>query len=466
MRSISTKITLALVAVGLTGTFLVAVFARWSTSNAFQEFLFNQDRSDLVSGLVEHYQTHGSWNELHQAFPSPFFTKGDRDIRRGSPFALADQNGNILVPGLGYSPGSAVPGFVLEEGLPVQSEGETVGFLLFGQSNFRVGPAGTEFLQRVSLLFLATTLGAGVIALLLSGLLSRSLTRPILELTAATREVAKGNLEKRVAIHSNDEIGQLAESFNQMNAQLARAQELRRQMTADIAHELRTPLSVIMGHADAVQDEVLPPSKETFQVIQEEAQRLNHLVEDLRTLTLSEAGEMPLNLQDLPLTEVLERAVAGYRSYALTQGIDLTIDLADDLPIVPHDPQRMEQVMGNLLSNAIRYTPAGGKVAIRAEASEQEMIIRVSDTGPGIPEEDLEKVFHRFYRVDAARSREDGGSGLGLAIAKSIIERHGGSIRVESVEGEGSTFVICLSSKSDRTGARDMPDAQIDGGLH
>jgi signal transduction histidine kinase len=288
------------------------------------------------------------------------------------------------------------------------------------------------------------SLGAVLASVFLGVLLARSLTRTLRELTVATVKVAKGDLEQQVPIRSNDELGELAASFNQMSSDLAQSRDLRRQMTADIAHELRTPLTVVLGHTEALSDGALPPDPETFEIIYDETKRLNRLVEDLRTLSLSDAGELHLNRHRTPPGDLLERAAAARKSEAKAKDIALQIESAVELPAVEVDPDRMTQVLVNLLDNALRYTPGGGTISLSARRTQEGVAIEVKDTGPGIPPEDLSHLFERFYRGDKSRQREQGGSGLGLAIAKSLVESQGGQMRVESKPGEGATFIIEL----------------------
>jgi signal transduction histidine kinase len=323
-------------------------------------------------------------------------------------------------------------------------DGEQVGtyFNLGVRADPRV-PLSAQIRRLYSSLVLASV-GAVLASILLGALLARSLTRTLRELTAATHKVAEGDLEQQVPIRSKDELGELATSFNQMSTDLAKSRDLRRQMTADIAHELRTPLTVVLGHTEALSEGQLPPDPETFDIIYDETKRLNRLVEDLRTLSLSDAGELHLNQQQVPPKELLDRSAAARKQEALANEIQLLIDAAEDLPTVNVDADRMTQVLVNLLDNALRYTPAGGQIRLAAQSTASGVELEVKDTGPGIPEEELDHLFERFYRGDKSRQREAGGSGLGLAIAKSLVEAQGGQIKVASKPGEGATFIIEL----------------------
>jgi signal transduction histidine kinase len=297
------------------------------------------------------------------------------------------------------------------------------------------------FLDRVSL---RGALTATVIALIVGVLLASSLTRPLRELTAAIRSMARGELGQEVPVRSQDELGALTAAFNQMSADLARANEARRQMTADIAHDLRTPLTVLSGYIESLRDGVLQPSRARYDTLYAEAQHLQRLVDDLRTLSLADAGELDLNRQTMPPEDLLERLRATYAHQAGQAGIALEVQTEADLPEIDLDPDRMIQVLGNLISNALRYTPQGGRIALIAQAQNGNVRLMVRDTGQGIPPEALPRIFDRFYRGDASRQQQEGESGLGLAIARSIIEAHGGTIAVDSELGRGTVFTIEL----------------------
>jgi signal transduction histidine kinase len=238
-----------------------------------------------------------------------------------------------------------------------------------------------------------------------------------------------------------------------MSQALARANQARRQMTADVAHELRTPLTVIAGYIESMRDGVLPPTPQRMAVIYAEIEHLQHLVGDLRTLSQADAGELKLNRQPVEPAELLRQTAAAFEHQAAQKGVRLEVAADGAEPaVVWADELRLAQVLDNLLSNALRHTPAGGQVRLGLTRQPSAVTLTVQDTGPGIPPEDLPRVFERFYRADRSRS-EDGASGLGLAIAKALVEAHGGSLEARSTLGQGSTFSMRLPAES---GAREI----------
>jgi signal transduction histidine kinase len=256
--------------------------------------------------------------------------------------------------------------------------------------------------------------------------------------------MADGNLGQQVPVRSRDEIGELTQSFNKMSADLARSFNLRKQMTADIAHELRTPLSLILGHAEGVKDGVLKPNRENFEIIREEAERLEHLVNDLRTLSLADAGELSVDFQSVDVNVLMRDVHAHYLTLFNQQRIALNLEAAPGILTVNLDPGRFTQVLNNILDNALRHTPEGGSVELKTKLTEKRIQLSVKDSGEGVTPEEAQHLFDRFYRVDASRTRDDGGSGLGLAIAKSIVEMHKGRIWAEGEKGRGLLVIIEL----------------------
>ncbi len=448
MRSLALKFTLAFLVVALTGGVLVAVFVQIGTVRAFDRFVQDQDQNSFVNILSQHYQLNNSWDGVDQVVERGRFMAPGPYSRRNM-LVVVDQYGNVVVGDKGYGSDVYPSPAGAQGSIPIEVDGRVVGWLKIDPRVRTALPGSPEadFMERVTQAVSYSALGATVLALLLGVLLARTLTRPIRELTEATQVVAQGEFGHQVTVRTKDELGALASSFNRMSADLARASDQRRQMTADIAHELRTPLSVLLGYTEALQDGKLAGSVETFEVMHGEARQLSHLVDDLRTLALADAGELPLTLQQVDPQSLLDRAAAAYRAQAQEKEIELRAVEGRALPIIEGDPERLIQVLGNLVTNALRHTPAGGQVSLSAEARPASVCLRVQDTGTGIAPEDLPHIFQRFYRGDESRP-QNGESGLGLAIARSIVEMHGGTITAESVPGAGATFSILLPVKN------------------
>jgi two-component system sensor histidine kinase BaeS len=456
MHSLASKLTLAFLLVGLTGAVLVAVFIRQRTRREFDQFILDQNQQALVSNLTEYYQANGSWNGLNNVFrpgreePFPNPEAGTRWETRRSLFTVADANGTIVLAGGLEHLGQTISQSDLKKGVPLEVDDKTVGWLLFTPAldRFRPGTPEGNFLNSVNQATIFSALGAAGIALILGGILAYTLTRSLREMTAATQLLAKGELGHQVKVRSKDELGVLADSFNQMSAALARSNDLRRRMTADIAHDLRTPLSVILGYTEGLSDGKLQASAETFSVMHIEALHLSRLIDDLKILALADAGELPLARQRIAPDVLLRRASDAHRVEADRQRIGIRITVPSGLPDVEVDVERMAQILGNLMGNALRYTPPRGEITLSAERTGGGVRLRVSDNGAGIPAEDLPYIFGRSFRGDKARRQEEGETGLGLAIAKSLVEAQGGKISVESAVGEGTTFTIELPASS------------------
>ncbi len=321
-----------------------------------------------------------------------------------------------------------------------------MGTMMGGMMQEMMGVQEGEFLTTVNQsLWLAG--GIAVLAAVGLGLLlARQMALPLRGLTVAARRIAGGALDERVPVATRDEIGELAASFNAMAEALARNETLRRNMIADIAHELRTPLSVRQGKLEAIQDGVAQPTPREVASLHEEVMLLARLVADLRTLSLADAGQLELRREPVDLTVIARRVVEAMRSHAEDKGVALALDAQPGAPSVSADTDRVVQVLENLLSNAIRHTPAGGRVGVRVSARDGQVRLTVADSGPGIPPEDMPHMFERFYRADRSRSRASGGSGLGLAIVRQLMEAMGGRVEVESQPGRGAAFTCTFSA--------------------
>jgi signal transduction histidine kinase len=287
--------------------------------------------------------------------------------------------------------------------------------------------------------------GALVVAVGLSVVMSRYVAVPIGRLARATGQVAGGSYGERLGVEGPRELAALASGFNEMAGALQRAEAQRRALVGDIAHELRTPLATLDGYVEGLIDGVIPPSAETWAVLQGEARRLGRIVADLQEVSRTEAGQLRLSLQPLDPAAAVRTAAGRLGPEFAAKGITLSVEAAPGLPPVEADPDRLQQVLANLLSNALRHTPPGGTVG--AHVTQQGAMIRFSvvDSGSGIAAEDLPRVFERFFRADPSRARASGGSGVGLTIAKALVEQMGGSIEAASAgPGQGATFTFEL----------------------
>ena len=456
MRSISTKLILAFLGIGIISIAILFTTARSSTRPAFISFLSDQAEKDLIGELAIYHLKNGSWAGVERIFlfredpKQPVFGPIP-DRKKIVPFTLADEAGKVIISTERYKVGDRVPESDLTLGVPIKEDGKIIGILLPMRVPFEGQPPEVEFIESTNRTLLYGALMAAIIALLLGIFLSRTLTRPIRELTQATHAVSEGDLSQQVPIRSNDELGELAQAFNKMSSELSRSVNTRKQMTADIAHELRTPLSLILGHAEAVHDGVLPPSRENFEIIREEAERLEHLVNDLRILSLADAGELSINPQTVEPQRLLQEVAAIYQYQTQRKSIMLDLDIASPLSDIEVDPGRMTQVLTNILDNALRHTPEGGRIVLSAKDTIDQVELSIEDSGPGLKAEDIDRIFDRFYRTDSSRQRDGdfpGGSGLGLAIARSIVQAHGGQLLAESEAGKGLKVIVRLPKKS------------------
>ncbi len=301
-----------------------------------------------------------------------------------------------------------------------------------------------EFKARVNRSLWVAGIASVGAAVVLGSLLAYQIGAPLRQLTAAARGVTRGKGFRKINVTSSDEVGELGMAFNAMAEAVEENERLRRQMVADIAHELRTPLTVAQGNLEAMIDGVAPLSREQVEVVHGEVVHLGRLVADLRDLSLAESGKLTLEPRAVDVAEVVRAQVGNFSAQEKAQGVTLAYDAPAGLPAVMADPDRLGQVLDNLLSNALRYTQAGGLVRVEARRDGSNVLVLVKDTGNGIPPDEIPHLFERFYRADRSRSRSTGGTGLGLSITKHLIEAHGGKVWAESEVGKGSTFYFTL----------------------
>jgi two-component system sensor histidine kinase BaeS len=466
MHSLFWKGMLAFLAVILVAVGTVALVGGRITESEFRRYTFTRGGmwSQQISSLAGYYATHGSWEGVQDTLPA---SSGKGGQGRGGSgqgggqgsgqggsdatgpawlnYRVADADGRVVGDTRGLPDGTSRVD--LQDGIPVRVEDRVVGYLLPASNTPDTLPLDsfqTQFLARVETALWIAALAALAVALVVGGLLFRSIVAPLRRLTAASQTITAGDLTVRAPVQGQDEVAQLAHAFNRMAESLAHAEKARQNQTADIAHELRTPLTVLRGALEAMLDGIYPTDRENLLAALAQVQTLTRLVEDLRLLALADAGQLRLQAASLDLSAFLREIVEAHQLQAQERQVSLTLEMAPSLPIVQADRDRLAQVMGNLLGNALRYVSPGGHIHVRAVDRGREVIIAVADDGPGIPSQDLPHLFERFWRGDRARRRATGGSGLGLTIARSLVEAHSGRIWAESVKEQGSTFTFSL----------------------
>ncbi len=342
-------------------------------------------------------------------------------------------------------------------GVPVLRGGTVVGAVYLSHRLEGSGPAGAiagtaRFVRSVWWQFLLAGAIAAFIALFLARILARGMTQPLRDMAQAARQMSRGDYRASVAVRSRDEVGQLAQAFNRMAGEMESLERLRRDLVANVSHELKTPISALRAHLENLLDGVEDPNPALISVMLQQSERLSRLVDQLLDLSRLEAGDSPLEIEPVPLGLLVERVIKEVEVARPDRARDLAVrnEVPADLPPVEADRERIHQVLFNLLENAVRFTPSGGVITVRAVRENGGYAVSVEDTGPGIPKEHIPLVFERFYRVDPSRSRDDGGTGLGLAIARSVVEAHGGKIWAESEEqGARITFLLPATGTED-----------------
>ena len=416
--------------------------------------------SRVREAVARFYSDNDSWAGLQSVIERAGFLSS-REI------VVSDQDGEVVGdsrrhPFAPRSSGGDGPHF----SSPIVAKGRQVGSVRIGLHDVRPrrtlrrgsSPSGpgdaadrfrepplSRFAQAInrSLLWAGIATGSG--GILLVSLVSRRALTTVRALSQAAGRLGRGDFSQRVPARSRDEIGQLGRAFNTMAEGLQNAERQRRNMVADVAHELRTPLSNIQGYIEAIRDGLLKPDASTLQTIHQQVRYLTELVEDLRLLAETEAEDFRLDRRPHSLAGVISESVEAFRPRAEAKGISVALEIEAGLPTVNIDRTRIEQVVGNLLENAIRHTPSAGIVTVSARVeADARVTVTIADSGEGVPPEALPFVFERFYRADFSRSRATGGAGLGLTIAKQLIEAHGGSIRATSEAGKGSKFIFEL----------------------
>jgi signal transduction histidine kinase len=424
----------------------VTFFSIYQTTRSeisrFEERVEDMRLGRIEGELSRYYYQQGSWEGIQ-----PFVEQWGNI--HGQRIILTDNQGTVIADSQGE---------LLGELYQADAPGRVVSFLWGGdaigtlytspETSPRAGlapppPSAPVLYLAIGRFFIWGGLVAVAVAVVLAFFLSRRTLAPVKALTSAAERLGRGDFSQRVQIKDKGELGELAQTFNSMAGDLERAEKLRQNMVADVAHELRTPLSNIQGYLEALRDGVMKPDKETIRSLYEEASLLSRLVDDLQELSLAEAGELKLVRQVEDIGGLIRQAVAAVEAQKKAKGLSLAVELPE-LPPVNIDSRRIGEVLRNLLENAVAHTGKGDTITVTARQLDRLVEISVTDSGEGIPAKELPNIFERFYRVDKSRARATGGSGLGLTIARRLVEAHGGRIEVQSEPGKGSRFAFTV----------------------
>jgi two-component system, OmpR family, sensor histidine kinase BaeS len=385
-------------------------------------------RLPTIARLETYYIGHGSWDGVGNIFVNSLEIENSQwktSILLDAQSHIVVENGHPVDPAKEsvYRPSSG------QEIITIMENGKLVGRLVVGRRPRPSAIFAFRFLQPVLLASLLLAVFATVIGLLLT----RRVVSPLAEVIAAAEQIAGGRLHTRIGAKGPDDLRDLSDSFNKMADALERNDRERRDMLADIAHELRTPLTIMRGRLEGMMDGVYPADMDHVGPALEEAYLLERLVEDLRLLTLAESHQLVFEKHELDLLEITQRSISMFQAEADEKKISLSLETSLNEALIFADPLRTEQSFGNLLSNALRYIPEGGKVWVEIKQVEKNMAVSINDNGPGVPEEELPFIFNRFWRGDKSRSRQSGGAGLGLAITKLLVEGQGGQVTVSNL---------------------------------
>lgn len=453
--TLRTKLTAAFIIVVLLATSIVAIVSTVATKRFFQNYIENNRQArekQWVEQLAIFYADAGDWDGVQELLilPGRFGMMGRHmgpmmGMVSGDRLLIFDANNVVVGDSESKALGSRVADKDIKKGTQIKINGFNVGTVLL-QTN---PPQSLVTLEQIfSRSVSVAVFGGGIVAsFLATGLgiwYSRRITSPIIDLTRTTKKISRRELFHRVEVQGEDEIAELAKSFNDMLENLEYNETLRKNLVADVAHELRTPLAILRGNFESLQDGAIAPTPEVIISLHDEVLRMARLVGDLQELSLVEAGRLPLNLHPVDVPGLVEKVVEPVRNVAAMKNIALNFSLPEKLPRASIDQDRISQVLLNILNNALQHTPEDGNISVMVSCEESYLLVSIQDSGPGIPSGDLPYIFERFYRADKSRTRTAGGTGLGLAIAKGFVEAHGGRIWAENTPAGGSVFRFSL----------------------
>lgn len=435
---ISRKITFVILTISLSGILISGLFSNYALSRQFQNYLnqsqLNRERQ-IVQFLAEMYQDNGGWDNVATRLNMR------RRIFFGTLRYIADSKGRVvLVVRFNRTPPRVDNAL---HSYPIIVENHQVGTAYFGQTRFQnlLSRQDRLFREAINYSIFWSILITGIISILVAYIFAKRLAKPITEMNQLARNMTNGNLETRVNNLPQDELGELGRSINQLAEKLQQVQELRKKMTADVAHDLRTPLATVQSHLEGMIDSVIPASPENLESLLEEINRLTALVNDLQAIALTDSAILKFKQETVNLESFLNDMVKKMEPLFTKKGVRLKLESSTPVQI-SSDHDALAKILDNLLSNALKFTPPGKKVLLQLESHDNQVTIRVKDEGIGIAEDDLPFIFERFYRTDQSRNRDSGGFGLGLTIVKELVVALNGTISVTSKLGEGSIFTI------------------------
>ncbi|MBZ0302087.1 MAG: HAMP domain-containing protein [Anaerolineae bacterium] len=441
MNKLSIRLSLAFALVTWLVIAVIALAMGEAMDRSFRSYVSQRSSegagANMAAMLEQYYVDHQGWDGV-QAVIAPGTGSDSQQKegrgRRGQNFVLVDPTGMVIAATDVTRIGTQVDVSAQELMLPIQADGQEIAKLILDTPGIQaLGDAEEQFLSNLTTTLLATAVGAGLIAALVGGILAWQFGRPIRQLTAAVRQMAGGDRGEDVAVQGTEEVLELAQAFNHLSRSLVHQETLRQHMAANVAHELRTPVTVLRSRLEAILDDMYPLDKEQIIVAHDQTLHLARLVEDLRQLTLAEAGQIPLERQQIEPGELARRTLDSFMPLALDAEISLKTELAADLPVIKVDVDRIRQVLGNVLANALRHTPTGGTIELRVLRQAKQVRFEISNTGSSLTPEQLEHLFEPFWRADESRNRNGGGSGLGLAIARQLVQLHGGRMWAEQL---------------------------------
>ncbi|MBN2304381.1 MAG: HAMP domain-containing protein [Anaerolineae bacterium] len=461
MNKLWVRLAAAFLVVVLLAVGAIALIVQRTTEHSFRTYLNRQGvqffAPDVIEALQNHFADNQTWTGAESLLPGPGSGSGQGQGKgenagrggRGAAVLLADSAGTVVLATDTEQIGTVLDNAARDRAVQLTVAGEPVGWLVqVTPGEQALGDTEERFLSETTRWLTGAAIGAALLAVIVAGLLAWQLTHPLRNLTEAAHHLAEGQLGHQVTAQGATEITELANAFNRMSRDLAKGEILRQHMAANIAHELRTPVSVLRGHLEAMLDGVFPLDAAHLAVAYDRTIYLARLVDDLRLLTRAEAGQLPLKRTTIPAGELVRRAVVSFTPLAADANITLESDWPDDLPPVEVDIDRMQQVLGNLLTNALRHTPEHGTITVRVQRAGDRVRYAVINSGQGLTPDEAAHVFDPFWRAEEARERDSGGIGLGLSIARQMLLLHGGRIWAEA-GSSAAVFTFELPVKTD-----------------